>query len=79
MKSANQIGCVGVALFVATPLLYLLPDPSGGWSTASISAQLLAFALCLFAGIRGSRWWFLHTSAYLLLLGYWVWLLSQGH
>ena len=78
MKTANRIGCTGVALVIAGFLLPLLPAPLGNWSTASIAAQIVAFALCLYAGIRGSRWWLLELAAYVLFVGYWFWLLSQG-
>jgi len=79
MKTQNLSGCIAVALFVAAILLYFLPDDTGVWAKLSIALQLVAFGLGLYAGLRGSRWWLLHTAGYLLFVGYWVWLLSQGH
>lgn len=79
MKSANRIGCAGLASVVIAFAPALLPDTNGYGATLAIALQLMGFTLCIYASIRGSRWWLIEPAVHLAFIAWFVWLLSFGH
>ena len=79
MKKPDRIGAIAILPLIAAGSVYALHHPSSVFLEISIGLQLLALLLFIYAGVRGSRLWLIEPLLYLLFVGYFVWLLSQGH
>jgi hypothetical protein len=75
----NKIGIVGLlllalALAISISKFSVVGGPSIG--IVLISSEWIGILLLIYAGIKGSRWWFTIPVA---ILSLWLWALSRGH
>lgn len=73
MNATNKIGLAGAAALVLAALVTTGPVE---FEAVSLTLQWVGILLLIYAGIRGTRWWFTPPIAIILV---WVWALSQGH
>jgi hypothetical protein len=76
MSNGNRIGVFALVLLAVAAALVFLPHDASPFETVSFTFQWLSIALLIYAGAKGSRWWFFVPGCLLTL---WIWALSRGH
>jgi len=69
---ADKVGGLASVLFVLTEVLSLTHLENGRLAQEGALLQFVSLGLFLYAGIKGSRWWFAVLAVLLVIEGFWI-------
>jgi hypothetical protein len=75
MKTANKVGTFAVGTLVVSLAPLLLSNESIRFEPYDSLLQWFTLPIFIYAGVRGSRWWFLPPVFFLALF---IWAVNRG-
>jgi len=72
MKMADKVGGLGATLFVFAEALALTHLENGRLAQGCALLQFVSLGFFLYAGSKGSRWWFAALAVLLVVEGFWI-------
>jgi hypothetical protein len=69
MKTSNKAGILAAAASVFVAIVVLANTDKGRVTQEGVVVELIAFLMFIYAGMKGSRWWFTGMLAVIL---FWV-------